>query len=122
MFEIYNLGALLFHFYVSNDIALCYIPTCTGGHTEIEDDKETMLVTMKTPQQGRTGSLSATPRGMRCRWPSTVFKKRKVFVAAHVNTQHHALNTVVIPLDRQREPRQRLRSFTLLSHCAAVQS
>jgi hypothetical protein len=86
MFEIYYLGTLVFQFYVSNDIALCYIPTCTGGRTEIEDDKETMLVTMKTPHQGRAGNLSATLRGMLCRWPSTVFTKRKVFVAAHVNS------------------------------------
>ena len=101
MFEIYNLGTLPFHYCIF-PISLCVI-CMHRGRTEVDVDQETMLVTMKTPQQGRIGSSSAAPKGILTLLMALHSLQEEKSLRGSVGQQRNiigslARKTVVIPL------------------------
>jgi hypothetical protein len=99
MFEIYNLGTLPFHYCIF-PISLCVI-CMHRGRTEVDVDQETMLVTMKTPEQGRTGSSSAAPKGI-----------LTLLMALHSLQEEKSLRSSMSALQHHRLPRAENRCYT----------
>ena len=101
-FEIYNLRNRSSFHYCIFSISLCVI-CMHRGRTEVDVDQETMLVTMKTPQQGRIGSSSAAPKGILTLLMALHSLQEEKSLRGSVGQQRNiigslARKTVVIPL------------------------